>query len=80
MRRREFIMFIGAALTAYPLAVDAQQNEHARHIAVLIGVEDDAEGQARLAAFRKGMNDLTQRRTISGLHHISRQARKNTAG
>jgi len=25
---------------------------------VLIGVEDDAEGRARLAAFRKGMHDL----------------------
>lgn len=58
MRRREFITFIGAALAAYPLTVGAQQNERARRIAVLIGVEDDAEGQARLAAFRKGMHDL----------------------
>jgi putative ABC transport system substrate-binding protein len=58
MRRREFITFIGAALAAYPLAVGAQQNERARRIAVLIGVEDDAEGQTRLAAFRKGMHDL----------------------
>jgi ABC-type uncharacterized transport system substrate-binding protein len=58
MRRREFITFIGAALAAYPLTVGAQQNERARRIAVLIGVEDDAEGQARLAAFRKGMLDL----------------------
>jgi putative tryptophan/tyrosine transport system substrate-binding protein len=58
MRRREFITFVGAALAAYPPAVGAQQNERARRIAVLIGVEDDAEGQARLAAFRKGMHDL----------------------
>ena len=58
MRRREFITFMGAALAAYPLTVGAQQNERARRIAVLIGVEDDAEGQARLAAFRKGMHDL----------------------
>ena len=58
MRRREFITLIGAALGAYPLTVGAQQNERARRIAVLIGVEDDAEGQARLAAFRKGMHDL----------------------
>jgi len=55
MRRREFITFVGAALAAYPPTVGAQQNDRARRIAVLIGVEDDAEGQARLAAFRKGM-------------------------
>jgi putative tryptophan/tyrosine transport system substrate-binding protein len=58
MRRREFIAFIGTALAAYPLTVGAQQYERARRIAVLIGVEDDAEGRARLAAFRKGMHDL----------------------
>jgi len=58
MRRREFIAFIGTALAAYPLTVGAQQYERARRVAVLIGVEDDAEGRARLAAFRKGMHDL----------------------
>jgi putative ABC transport system substrate-binding protein len=58
MRRREFLTFIGATFAAYPLAVDAQQNERARRIAVLIGVVDDAEGQPRFAAFRKGMHDL----------------------
>src|SRR5215471_7903022 len=58
MRRREFVTFVGAALSAYPLTAGAQQNERARRVAVLIGVEDDAEGQTRLAAFRKGMHDL----------------------
>src|SRR5262245_21322046 len=58
MRRREFITFIGTALASYPLNVGAQQNERARRIAVLSGVEDDAEGQTRIAAFRKGMHEL----------------------
>jgi putative tryptophan/tyrosine transport system substrate-binding protein len=38
--------------------VGAQQYARARRIAVLIGVEDDAEGRVRLAAFRKGMHNL----------------------
>ena len=29
-----------------------------RRIGVLIGIEDGVEGQARIAAFRKGMSDL----------------------
>jgi putative tryptophan/tyrosine transport system substrate-binding protein len=58
MRRREFITLLGASLVADPPTVGAQQNERVRRIAVLIGVEDDPEGQTRLAAFRKGMHDL----------------------
>jgi len=58
MRWREFITFIVATLTAYPLTVGEHQNARARRVAVLIGVEDDAEGQTRLSAFRRGMHDL----------------------
>ena len=36
----------------------AQQADRVRRIGVLIGIADDAEGQARLAAFQKGMQEL----------------------
>ena len=53
MRRREFIAGLGGA-AAWPLAVRAQQG--VRRIGVLIGLAgDDSEAQARLAAFRQGM-------------------------
>ena len=58
MRRRKFIALLGGAAAAWPLAARAQQGERPRRIGVLIGVADDAEGQARLAAFQKGMQEL----------------------
>ena len=57
MRRREFVFLFGGA-AAIPLAALAQQIENLHRIGVLIGVDNDAEGQARLAAFRKGIHDL----------------------
>jgi putative ABC transport system substrate-binding protein len=57
MRRREFIFLLGGAV-AIPLAALAQDAERARLIGVLIGVDNNVEGQARLAAFRNGMHDL----------------------
>jgi hypothetical protein len=57
VKRRDLITLLGAAAT-WPLAVRAQQPERMRRVGVLIGVADDAQGQARLAAFRKGMQDL----------------------
>ena len=56
--RREFITLVGGAAAACPLAARAQQPERMRRIGVLIAVADDAEGQARLAAFRRGMQEL----------------------
>jgi putative ABC transport system substrate-binding protein len=58
MRRRDFIKVVGGVAVTWPVDVRAQRGERMRRIGVLIGVEDDIEGQARLAAFRKGMLDL----------------------
>ena len=57
MRRREFITILGGAAATWPAAARAQQPERLRHIGVLMGVADNAEGEARLAAFRAGMLD-----------------------
>jgi putative tryptophan/tyrosine transport system substrate-binding protein len=58
MRRREFITLLGSAAT-WPLAARAQQHERMRRIGVLMNIaSDDAEGQARLAAFHQGLQQL----------------------
>src|SRR5262249_2625133 len=57
-RRRELITLFGGA-PALPLAARAQQSERMRRIGVLMNtVSDDAEGQARLAAFHQGLQQL----------------------
>src|SRR5215471_12389616 len=55
LKRREFITLLcGAA--GWPLAARAQQNERMRHVGVLMSTRaDDIEGQARIAAFVKGL-------------------------
>ena len=59
MRRREFITLLGGAAAAWPLAVRAQQAERMRRIGVLMtAAADDPEGQARLAAFTQGLEQL----------------------
>jgi len=58
MRRRDFITLLGGT-AAWPLAAGAQQSERMRRIGVLMNtVSDDAEGQARLAAFHQGLQQL----------------------
>jgi putative tryptophan/tyrosine transport system substrate-binding protein len=60
MRRREFIAFMSGAAIVSPIAALAQQNDRVKRIGVLLGAttEHDPESEARLAAFRLGLNEL----------------------
>jgi putative ABC transport system substrate-binding protein len=56
--RREFLTLIGGAI-AWPSTGFAQQNEALRRVGILIPYkEGDAEGQAVVAAFQRGLADL----------------------
>jgi putative ABC transport system substrate-binding protein len=58
MRRREFITLIGGG-AAWPLTARAQQAERVRRIGVLTAYsESDPEAQARVGAFREGLQKL----------------------
>src|SRR5262245_17478621 len=59
MKRRECITLLGGAAATGPLAARAQQRERVRRIGVFMpGVADDAEFQARNAAFLQGLGEL----------------------
>ncbi|MEX2033820.1 MAG: ABC transporter substrate-binding protein [Xanthobacteraceae bacterium] len=58
VRRREFITGLGGA-AVWPLTAHAQQPERIRRIGVLMPLAaENPEGQARVAAFRQGLQDL----------------------
>src|SRR5262245_39747755 len=59
MRRRQFIKLIAGSAASWPFAAHAQQPDRMRRIGVLMSLTaDDAEAQARLAAFVRGLRDL----------------------
>ena len=79
--RRELLAALGAAAT-WPLAARAQRAERMRRIGVLMNLaSDDAEGQARLAAFHQGLQQArsiweTLSHTTGRLNRTERTMRK----
>jgi len=58
MKRRDFITLLGGAAT-WPFAARAQQGERVRRIGVINPfAANDLEGQARIAAFLQGLQEL----------------------
>src|SRR5882762_835401 len=58
MRRRNFILLLGAAAT-WARSVRAQQHARMRRVGVLmVQAEDDMGGRAEIAAFKQGLAEL----------------------
>ncbi|SRR6266571_1886877 len=74
MRRREFIALIGGAAASWPLHARALQAGRTRRVVFLHSLaENDPEAQARVAAFRQGLETLgwTENRNIQIVHRFS---------
>ena len=74
MRRRDFITLVGGTAVAWTIAVRAQQGAGVRRVAFLHPYpENDPEVQARVIAFRQGLESLgwTDNRNIRIEHRYS---------
>jgi len=59
MKRRAFIAAVAASTAAWPLKVRAQQSGGTPTVGVLMaGAENSSENKPRIAAFRKGLDEL----------------------
>jgi putative ABC transport system substrate-binding protein len=58
MRRRDFIALLAGGSIAWPLVAYTQSNERMRRVGVLLGLGEDSDGLARVAAFRQQMREL----------------------
>ena len=58
LKRRQFITLLGGVAAAWPFAARAQQGDRRRVGIFMDLAEQDREGQARVAAFREGMQKL----------------------
>src|SRR5262245_14473769 len=56
LRRRQFLMLLGGAAAAWPLAARAQ--ERVRKVGLLMGTESDPDARARVKAFRQRLGEL----------------------